>query len=223
MFKRTLWAVLAIGLTVGFTGRPVLASEPANLSYHKQDLRVYVDSGEYAQSVAAVALSANKYVAKRIARGQAKGEKLAIVFDIDETTLSNLAHIVETDYGYVPKVWDGWLAEGRAPAIVPVQIVYDTAVRAKIDVFFITGRREADRRATEKNLREVGYDAWTKIYYKPETDIMLTTAGFKTDVRRKLAKEGYVIIANIGDQDSDLTGGYAERVFKLPNPFYLVK
>ena len=106
---------------------------------------------------------------------------------------------------------------------MPVQIVYDTAVRAKIDVFFITGRREADRRATEKNLREVGYDAWTKIYYKPETDIMLTTAGFKTDVRRKLAKEGYVIIANIGDQDSDLTGGYAERVFKLPNPFYLVK
>ena len=197
MFKSTLWAVLAIGLTVGFTGRPALASEPANLSYHKQELRVYVDSGEYAQSVAAVALSANKYVARRIARGQAKGEKLAIVFDIDETTLSNLAHIV--------------------------QIVYDTAVRAKIDVFFITGRREADRRATEKNLREVGYDTWTKIFYKPETDIMLTTAGFKTDVRRKLTKEGYVIIANIGDQDSDLTGGYAERVFKLPNPFYLVK
>jgi HAD superfamily, subfamily IIIB (Acid phosphatase) len=42
-------------------------------------------------------------------------------------------------------------------------------------------------------------------------------------VRRKLTAEGYIIIANIGDQDSDLTGGYAERIFKLPNPFYLTK
>jgi hypothetical protein len=31
-----------------------------------------------------------------------------------------------------------------------------------------------------------------------------------------------VIIANLGDQFSDLAGGYAERTFKLPNPFYSI-
>jgi hypothetical protein len=29
----------------------------------------------------------------------------------------------------------------------------------------------------------------------------------------------YTIIANIGDQPSDLAGGFAERVFLLPDPF----
>ena len=29
-------------------------------------------------------------------------------------------------------------------------------------------------------------------------------------------------IANLGDQESDLIGGHAERTFKLPNPFYLM-
>jgi hypothetical protein len=43
---------------------------------------------------------------------------------------------------------------------------------------------------------------------------------------RKLIEEGqddgYRIIANIGDQISDLEGGYAKRCFKVPNPFYYI-
>jgi len=34
-------------------------------------------------------------------------------------------------------------------------------------------------------------------------------------------KAGYKIIANVGDQQSDLNGGYSERTYKLPNPIYL--
>jgi len=30
------------------------------------------------------------------------------------------------------------------------------------------------------------------------------------------------IIVNAGDQESDLAGGYAERAYKLPNPFYYI-
>jgi hypothetical protein len=29
-------------------------------------------------------------------------------------------------------------------------------------------------------------------------------------------------VVNIGDQFSDLAGGFAERVFKLPNPYYFI-
>jgi acid phosphatase len=36
-------------------------------------------------------------------------------------------------------------------------------------------------------------------------------------------RAGRTIIANIGDQMSDLNGGYAERTFKLADPFYLIK
>jgi len=29
-------------------------------------------------------------------------------------------------------------------------------------------------------------------------------------------------VVNMGDQESDLTGGHADRAFKLPNPFYFI-
>ncbi len=39
---------------------------------------------------------------------------------------------------------------------------------------------------------------------------------------RSLAKRGHRILVNVGDQRSDLTGGYASRTFKLPNPMYVI-
>ena len=39
---------------------------------------------------------------------------------------------------------------------------------------------------------------------------------------RRSSSEGYTIVANIGDQPSDLDGGFAERTFLLPNPFYRI-
>lgn len=227
MLNRLLSKLLAVGLVLVIAVPASLAqqtAEPKNLYTLKQEIAAYVATGQYGREVAQVAAAANKYLVKRIPRGIPKhaktSKKLAVVFDIDETTLSNVRHIQAQDYGYIPKNWDAWVAEGQCTAIYPVQAVYQTAVNAKVDVFFITGRRESDAPSTERNLRQVGYENWTRIIYKP-ADFAESTKAFKIATRRKLAAEGYLIIANIGDQNSDLVGGYAERVFKLPNPFYI--
>jgi len=222
MLKRLLPLGLALVLAVG--SLPAQSVEPPNLSTLKQQINGYVASGQYGKEVAKVAAEANAYLVKRIPKGIPRSakisKKLAVVFDIDETLLSNIRHIQANDYGYIPKSWDAWVAEGQCTAIYPVQAVYQTAVNAKVDVFFITGRRPGDARGTERNLREVGYETWTRIIYKP-AEFTESTRAFKLDARRKLAAEGYLIIANIGDQESDLFGGYAERTYKLPNPFYI--
>jgi predicted secreted acid phosphatase len=227
MLKRLPSLLLAAALTLALLAPASPAqqtAEPRNLYTLKQEITAYVATGQYGREVAQVAAEANKYLVKRIPKGIPKrdkvSKKLAVVFDIDETLLSNLRHIQTMDYGYVPKAWDAWVAEGQCTAIFPVQAVYQTALNAKVDVFFITGRRESDAPGTERNLRQVGYESWSRIIYKP-ADFPESTKAFKIDARRKLAAEGYLIIANIGDQNSDLVGGYAERVFKLPNPFYL--
>jgi hypothetical protein len=40
--------------------------------------------------------------------------------------------------------------------------------------------------------------------------------------RKKIAAQGFTIIANVGDQPSDLAGGNAERTYLVPNPFHRI-
>jgi hypothetical protein len=109
---------------------------------------------------------------------------------------------------------------GRAPAIAPVRELYRAALRLKVDVIFLTGRRERDRPGTEKNLREIGCGEFAVLAFKPD-EAKETTGAFKLAQRKRLTAEGRVIVANIGDQASDFEGGFAERDFRLPDPFYL--
>ena len=49
-----------------------------------------------------------------------------------------------------------------------------------------------------------------------------TTIEYKSQTRSTSSRGGggYDIVANFGDQFSDLIGGYADRAVKLPNPTY---
>jgi predicted secreted acid phosphatase len=219
MFQRLL---LRVALVVLLLVPTLPAAEPTNLSLAKDAVLQYVNSGEYGRELAKAAAKAGKYLAKRVARPLKEGEKRAIVFDIDETTLTNLSHIMAQDFGYVPPVWNKWVEAGQGRAIIPVQLVYDIAVQNKVAVFFITARSEAERAVTERNLRQVGYGTWEKVYFEPDKSAESAVA-YKTRMRKQIVADGYTIIANVGDQESDLKGGFAERTFKLPNPFYIVK
>jgi predicted secreted acid phosphatase len=46
------------------------------------------------------------------------------------------------------------------------------------------------------------------------------TIQYKSGTRAYIESQGYDIIANFGDQFSDLQGGFANRTFKMPNPNY---
>ncbi len=191
--------------------------EPGNLDLHKRALRAYVDSGDYRREIDEVARQAQGWIEARAARG---GAGLTATFDLDETLLWNWPHIAENDFGYRPTAWTQWVEEGRAPAIESVREVYRAARRLGVEVVFITGRRERDRPGTEKNLRAIGCTDYAALICKPNDD-RGTSGAYKTRERERLTRAGRTIIANLGDQASDLEGGFAERTFKLPNPFYL--
>ncbi len=89
-------------------------------------------------------------------------------------------------------------------------------------MFFVTGRQESQRAATIKNLNEVGYSGWADLIMQPDGNKPPASV-FKPRDRQVIVDKGYRIILNIGDQASDLAGCCAERVFKVPNPFYLLK
>jgi acid phosphatase len=197
--------------------------EPRNLEAAKIAVRHYHDSGDYDRELAGVAARAQAWIETRAAHG-AVGEKLAVVLDIDETALSNWPYMKAHDFGWDDASWNAWIAAGECPAVAPVRAVFLAARRADVEVFFITGREQPrDRSGTEKNLREAGLGDYAMLIMAPPGGAKPDAATFKTAARAALEREGRTIIANIGDQRSDLTGGHAERVFKLPDPFYLTE
>jgi acid phosphatase len=197
-------------------------SEPGNLGLLKQTIKEYHDSGTYETELESIISVAEHYVIGRASSNQTaqQPQKLALILDIDETSLSYYNAIVKHDFSYNKKQFDKAIMAANAPAIQPVLNLYQTALKQNVAVFFITGRSEEFQKPTEENLKSAGYQQWTAIYLKPTTYKEASIVPFKSSSRADITKQGYTIIASIGDQHSDLSGGYAEKTFKLPNPYY---
>jgi predicted secreted acid phosphatase len=150
-------------------------------------------------------------------------KKPAVVLDIDDTSLSTWAEEKAMDFGYVPTLWDKWERSASAPAIPATLKLFRYAKSHGIAVFFVTGRPDASRAWTVANLEKVGYVGYQKLYMRPSSDRNPSVSPFKAGCRKAITRAGYTILANLGDQKSDLTGGYSQRSFKLPNPMYIIK
>lgn len=190
-----------------------------NMYLVKESMRQYYKSGQYTREIDTIAGQAQAYLEKNLAR--VRDRKPAIVLDIDETVLSNYPHINEFDFGYIPKEWIAWILRGEAPALTGPREFFRYARKNDVAVFFITGRAEKEREATLKNLTREGFEGWQELVMKPDGDHS-PTGVYKAEHRKRLTESGYTILVNLGDQSSDLEGGYAEAVFKLPNPMYYV-
>ena len=90
-------------------------------------------------------------------------------------------------------------------------------------MIFITGRPNKQRDATIINLDHEGFDGWTELRTRPDRDDLPTVQAYKTAERTKVEAEGYTIIADVGDQISDLEGEHSGCRFKVPNPFYFIR
>ena len=224
-----LWALLASCAANQESGFVTVPWQPANVGDAGTAARAYHDSGAYQRGLELVANQAASWI-KTHAPG---AHQPALVLDIDETALSNWEIIVRDDFGRPiagpadlasagPWGWAAWDQLARDPAIVPTQEVFRVARAANVTVFFITGRPESQRAATERNLRAVGFGDYAKLFMVPNGAHFASAVDFKTPVRIQIERLGYTIIANMGDQPSDLIGGHAEKKFLLPDPFYRV-
>ncbi|WP_201258102.1 HAD family acid phosphatase [Piscirickettsia litoralis] len=115
-------------------------------------------------------------------------------------------------------------AEGRADdvAIKPTLVLYNFAKANGVAIFFVTGRTEMYRKATMKNLKEAGYISWQQLDLKPNSYNKPSVIDYKQSRRKAIEAKGYDIVLNIGDQYSDLAGGYADRTYKLPDYMYYI-
>ncbi len=158
----------------------------------------------------------------RVLATKKEGEKLAIVLDIDETSLTNYCEMKHEDYGYIGPMFNEWLVSPESAMAIPGALrLFNKARAAGVDVFFITGRPDELRHSTESNLTAAGYKGWKGLALRTGPQKTMSTIEYKSQERQKIAADGYRIVMSVGDQWSDLKGtAKAEISVKLPNPFY---
>ena len=199
-------------------------AEPTNLQVYKNQLIQYVNSGDYLKEQQSVTKKASIYLDQYVAfnQKQVAPKKLAMVLDIDETSLSNYPDMLRLSFGgTLPEINHDENIDND-PVIAPTLALYNHAKKEGVAVFFITGRAEWLKAHTISNLKTAGYQQWDGLVFRTKTTMTLPAETYKSAVRKQLVDQGYTIVVNMGDQQSDLSGGYAEKGFKLPNPFYYI-
>ncbi|MFJ3881721.1 HAD family acid phosphatase [Streptomyces sp. NPDC090077] len=159
-----------------------------------------IDYATWQRDVAAVVDAARPAIEQRIAASPA-GEKPAIVLDIDNSSL-------ETDFH--------WFWTFPTPAIDKVRALTRYADQRGVAIFFVTARPGIVYSMTERNLKQVGYPV-SGLYVRDLPALFEQVSAYKTAKRAEIEARGYTIIANIGNNESDLVGGHAERTVKLPD------
>jgi predicted secreted acid phosphatase len=204
-------------------------------------LRTYHDSGSYESDLQNVDSQATSFMLsqakalrqerERKCSGKKKAKKksaaaakcaplnLAIVLDIDETSLSNYTQLEANNFSNAAGALIVAATQSNQPVIAPTLDLYRQARAAGISVFAITGRPTLVQSFTTQNLASAGYTDLQGVFFKPSGDAVIP---FKSGQRAAIEQAGYRIVANVGDQESDLAGGHADRSFKLPNPFYFI-
>ena len=198
------------------------AKEPDNIATLRHKVKEYYHSGAYMKDAKSVVDKARAYIKSQVRRLHNKHQKLAIVLDIDETSLSNYHKLEARNFIGDQETVHKEILAGGSPAILSMLSLYQEARQQGIAVFFITGRTQSEKLATINNLKEAGYQKWTGLYMRPDQYQKHSIIPFKAKARRQITELGYTIIASIGDQLSDIKGGYALKGFKMPNPYYYI-
>ncbi|AJT67144.1 HAD family acid phosphatase [Streptomyces chattanoogensis] len=191
----------------------------------------------YARQVRGIEAKARHYLARALAKpatqsgSDAKPAKPAIVLDMDDTTLLTYNYELQVGFHFTPESQDKYLASTDMDPVFGMNRLVNWAHDKGAEVFFITGRKEAQREWSVRNLKNVGYGVpldRTHVFLKNKENpppylpcgADCSTVEYKSGTRKHIESLGYNIVANFGDQYSDLQGGAGDRTFKLPNPMY---
>jgi HAD superfamily, subfamily IIIB (Acid phosphatase) len=204
----------------------------------------FADDSFYAKEARSVAAAGTRWLSTKHHTSGAR----AIVLDVDDTSLATWNYEIFSNWAFNPTTNGTFVTEQRFPAVPGMVAMAKTAEREGYAIFFLTGRGAAQEQATLGNLTEdgVGVDAgfpkpttlrngedglFTKPAVADYPDYLrtacandpngsCTTIHYKSATRAHIESLGYDIVANFGDQFSDLKGGSSDRTFKLPNPNY---
>ena len=194
-----LGLVTALVLAIAPSAAPVASAAPApvprtaHASPHATTAARGVPTrAEWLADVKAAMKGSRGYVRERVASKTAD-ERLAVNFDIDNTVIATY--------------YDGG---GAIPQMLRFSKLLD---RLGVDLVFNSGRLADQQSRTVRQLTRAGF---------PVAEVCLRTKGETLPVGKQRCRdhfidEGWTLIANVGNNDTDFVGDGYEKAYRLPN------
>ena len=232
----TMQADGSSGLTAGGEGIPNIDSVKKTIATYYGDPGSGIadkTSSPYIAEMAATLQDQKTYLKTAYNHAVRQGEKPALVFDADDTTLWTYdMEVADMHFNFDPARQDVWVQEQRFPATPGMVELRQHGSSDGVTVFGLTGRNDNQKPATIGNLAKVGYTAFrrttsTRSGRAPGPTqpcihhlrcAKCTTVEYKAGTRKHIEDLGYDIVLNVGDQWSDLQGGYADRIAQAAEP-----
>lgn len=164
----------------------------------------------------------------------------AIIVDVDETVLDNVAYaarLVQAGDGYSDETWDLWVNQAVAPPVPGALEFVRLARELGVEVFYVTNREAHLEAGTRRNLDNAGFpggsaeDVYLLVREREEW------GSDKTTRRAHIARD-YRVVLLFGDDLNDFVSGaragleareelmaehrakWGRRWIMLPNPTY---
>ena len=189
------------------------------------EVKRYYDSGHALSQQREIATAAYDWIDTWVDEncgGDPQSCMATVVFDVDETLLSNYGFYKGTNFTFNQDGWNAFNQACKSPAIAPVRRLYNRLRDSGFRVVIMTGRAEATRPWTQKCLEQHGITDWDKLILRGPSEVDLSADDYKSGERAALERAGYRIVASIGDQVSDMSSGSLMAGFLLPNAMYFI-
>ncbi len=146
------------------------------------------------------------------------------VFDVDDTLASWYQYYASPQVNWAAEQSDEVkVMEACAnPPITPTLALLRYARSRGVAVVIISGRKDTQLSYTATCLGRLGAGGYRALILRDPANYQTTAAAYKAQARRKLERQGWRIAVSVGDQVSDMSGGYADAGFLLPNPMYFI-
>lgn len=211
-------ALLALGLALAPAVAPAADAPHADPTPEQiAQIQQYYETGQWRREADAVTRRALDHLKKSVKKAR-DPRRLVVVFDIDDTALSTYDCMKAGDFTDGRRTY--CVVGNPHPAIAGSLTLYRYAQKHRVAVAFVTGRPQYVRTVTLQQLARAGFRGRFDLKLRPDSDTRASVVPFKSSARKALQRGGRTVVLNIGDQQSDLAGGFAKKTFKLPNPMY---
>jgi predicted secreted acid phosphatase len=216
----------------------VTESDIPNLGLVKTQIKAYYgDTGsaepsptsDFAREVGKIERKTERKLPRLVDKADAAP---VIILDVDDTTLSTYNYEATHDFGYDPVENAAYIHDHGMGPVFGMPDLANYASHVGADVYYLTGRPETQRADTTRDLLAAGYPdvAPDHLYMRNRTapppylpcEPTCTTTQYKSLTREHIESLGNDIVLNMGDQLSDLAGGFADYTAKVPNPMYYI-